>query len=437
MLHLVYEFAKHNNGMNATATTWPLAREQARGALYRALGAIDEISRVRMSIIHTNRLGLIPAPAEFIELLVAHDYRRAGELLNIIVPDGWPHDHAAHAGLSFHLKAIRSNPLEFLWRMRLVVLRSNRTVTGSVNLKGPPDERGMVEIGWGVSPEYRRQGIAVEASEAVMEWICAQPEVRRIIATIPAGNRASIRVAERLGMKATGEHRRDLPVWGDWGCARPRLTTACTRPASTGLLCARHPQIGGTRGRVMPSVRLLTVSYVIEQLLSFDRRFKRIMFCPKCGKPEQQVNAFCRKCGLFLPDFDTITSKVISPEQHFSANTILSIMTAVVSLALSITLYVMFLGKDNTPIVIYLTAGFLTAMFFWQAQVLWRTTQLNQQFPGLKRKNEEWGVEKPREVESKETRQLLGEADLRNVVPSSRVENDTSKSSVVVNRKSD
>jgi RimJ/RimL family protein N-acetyltransferase len=65
----------------------------------------------------------------------------------------------------------------------------------------------------GVVPEYRRQGIAVEASEAVIEWVCSQPQARRIIATIPADNLASIHVAERLGMNATGEFRRNLPVW--------------------------------------------------------------------------------------------------------------------------------------------------------------------------------------------------------------------------------
>lgn len=166
-----------------------------------------------MSIIRTERLDLIIAPIEFIELLVANEYERAGDLLNIIVPDGWPNDDDARAGLSFHLKAIQRNPAQLLWRIRLIVWRSNRTVIGSINLKGLPDENGTVEIGWGVSPEYRRQGIAVEAVEAVTEWVCSEPKVRRIIATIPADNRASIRVAERLGMNATGELRRNLPVW--------------------------------------------------------------------------------------------------------------------------------------------------------------------------------------------------------------------------------
>ena len=155
------------------------------------------------------------------------------------------------------------------------------------------------------------------------------------------------------------------------------------------------------------------------------------MYCPRCGKSEQQENTFCRNCGISLPDLDQIKGKVIPPEQHFAANTTLSVMTAVVSLALAITLYVMFLGKDDTPFVIYLTAGFLTAMFFWQAQILWRTFKLRKQFPGLNRKNEEWDVERTSHLESKPTNKLLNEADLEDVVSASVVEKTTSKLSGV------
>jgi FlaA1/EpsC-like NDP-sugar epimerase len=160
------------------------------------------------------------------------------------------------------------------------------------------------------------------------------------------------------------------------------------------------------------------------------------MFCPKCGKSEQQANTFCRNCGTFLPDFDKLERKIISPKEHFTANTALNIMTAVVSLALAITLYVMFLDKDDTPIVIYLTAGFLTAIFFWQAQVFWRTWLLKKQFPGLNRKNETSIIEKTPPFETTNTRELLNEADLSDVVPPSIVENTTKKLSQKINRKS-
>ena len=137
------------------------------------------------------------------------------------------------------------------------------------------------------------------------------------------------------------------------------------------------------------------------------------MFCPKCGNADQQPETFCRQCGAFLPDFDKLKSREIPPEQHFIANITLNAMTAVASLGLAVTLYVMFLGKEGTPFVIYLTAGFLTAIFFWQVQIFWRTVQLKKQFPGLNRKTES----KAQNVESATTRKLLDEADLRAVIP--------------------
>ena len=156
---------------------------------------------------------IIPASPEFINLLIANEYSLAGELMNIVVPKGWPNDPDAIAGLSWHLKAIERDPNELLWRIRLIVLRSNRTVIGSINLKGMPDKEGTVEIGWGISEDYRGRGIATKATEAVMQWAFSQPDVKRVIATIPGNNIGSERVAQRLGMRQSGEMRRGLPVW--------------------------------------------------------------------------------------------------------------------------------------------------------------------------------------------------------------------------------
>ena len=63
------------------------------------------------------------------------------------------------------------------------------------------------------------------------------------------------------------------------------------------------------------------------------------MFCPKCGTPDQKPETFCRQCGIFLPDFDKLKRKETPPEEHLSANSILNIMTAVVSGALAILLH--------------------------------------------------------------------------------------------------
>ncbi|MEW6206997.1 MAG: hypothetical protein AB1631_01420 [Acidobacteriota bacterium] len=135
------------------------------------------------------------------------------------------------------------------------------------------------------------------------------------------------------------------------------------------------------------------------------------MFCPKCGNADQKPEAFCRRCGIYLPDVDKLEKKVIPPEQHLTANSILSLMTALVSLTLAILLHAFFTSRDDTPPLIYITAGFLTAMFFWQAQTFWRMRQLKKHFP--KRKKEE-----KVEVDALDTNPLIESAAPPSVVES-------------------
>ncbi|HQU85351.1 MAG TPA: hypothetical protein PKY59_19580 [Pyrinomonadaceae bacterium] len=147
------------------------------------------------------------------------------------------------------------------------------------------------------------------------------------------------------------------------------------------------------------------------------------MFCPKCGNADQQTNNYCRNCGTFLPDFDKI-KRQNTPETHLLANSVLNVMTAVGSLALAITLYAMFLGKEGTPFIIYLTAGFLTAVFFWQAQIFIRLQLLKKQLPkGLSGKKEETN-ETP-QIESVKTNQLLNEPKFDDYISPSVIEQTT------------
>lgn len=142
------------------------------------------------------------------------------------------------------------------------------------------------------------------------------------------------------------------------------------------------------------------------------------MFCPNCGKAEQTPNSYCRQCGEFLPDFDKLKKREISPEQHLKANSVLNIMTAVVSLTLAILLYINFLGAENTPVLIYITAGFLTAMFAWQVQIFIRSLILKKQIILPKRD------ETKAELKSA-AKKMLNEADFSNNVPASVGEHTT------------
>ncbi len=146
------------------------------------------------------------------------------------------------------------------------------------------------------------------------------------------------------------------------------------------------------------------------------------MFCSKCGKADQSAETYCRQCGTFLPDLSKPVKREAPPEQHLKVNTVLSVMTVVVSFTLAILLYV-FLGfRPDTHPLIYATAGLLLAMGGWHIQTFIRTRRLKKQWeqrtPGKER-------EISSVVEPVSTSKLLDQPDFRNDVPVSVTENTT------------
>ncbi|HEV7559381.1 MAG TPA: GNAT family protein [Kofleriaceae bacterium] len=158
----------------------------------------------------TSRLVIVPAGIELLQAVIDRDYVMAGAVQQLTIPPTWPGNPDAVDGLPIHLGALRADPSEIPWRIRLVLL--NRIAIGSINLKGPP-RGGSVEIGWGIVPAMRRKGFAAEATAAVIGWLQAQPAIHRITATIDDANTASIRVADRVAMRKTAALHRDLPVY--------------------------------------------------------------------------------------------------------------------------------------------------------------------------------------------------------------------------------
>lgn len=162
-------------------------------------------------MIATRRTTLLEAPPAFLRAIIAGDHARAGEVIEAEIGDDWPGSTEAEAGLPIHLEALERYPAELVWRIRLIIVAGR--VVGSINFKGPPNEQGDVEIGWGLIPTARMRGYATEAAAAAIEWALAQPVVRRVIATIPPDHERSQHVALRLGMQPIAELHRGLPIW--------------------------------------------------------------------------------------------------------------------------------------------------------------------------------------------------------------------------------
>jgi RimJ/RimL family protein N-acetyltransferase len=86
-----------------------------------------------------------------------------------------------------------------------VVDRKSRLVVGNVGYKGPPDEQGMVEIAYGIVPDYEGRGYATEAAALLVRFASENSGVRLIRAhTLPTRN-ASTRVLTKNGFEYIGE----------------------------------------------------------------------------------------------------------------------------------------------------------------------------------------------------------------------------------------
>jgi [ribosomal protein S5]-alanine N-acetyltransferase len=73
-----------------------------------------------------------------------------------------------------------------------------------------------VEILYAVGPELWRRGYATEAARAVLCWAFEFTDLPRVFAGADAGNTASFRVMEKLGMRFAGNRPTavgDTPYW--------------------------------------------------------------------------------------------------------------------------------------------------------------------------------------------------------------------------------
>lgn len=70
-----------------------------------------------------------------------------------------------------------------------------------------PEGWGDVEVGYGISPEFRGRGYATEASLCVRDHGYRERGLDRLVSYIDPGNMASRRVAEKLGAVPDGEFR--------------------------------------------------------------------------------------------------------------------------------------------------------------------------------------------------------------------------------------
>ncbi len=88
----------------------------------------------------------------------------------------------------------------------LLVIRSAPFGAGLVGFKGPPNQNGEVEIGYGIDQNYQGQGYMTEAVRAMISWAFKETSCCSVTApNTKKWNLASQRVLLKAGMKAYEE----------------------------------------------------------------------------------------------------------------------------------------------------------------------------------------------------------------------------------------
>ena len=85
-----------------------------------------------------------------------------------------------------------------------VTLKDSGKMIGTVGFTKIDTSNNSAEIGYVLNPQYHGQGIALEAARRIVEFGFDTVGLHRIEAKFMKGNRASLRVMEKLGMTLEG-----------------------------------------------------------------------------------------------------------------------------------------------------------------------------------------------------------------------------------------
>lgn len=90
-----------------------------------------------------------------------------------------------------------------------------RELWGAIGLTIQPAHK-RAELGYWIGVPYWNQGYATEAASAVVAFGFGALGLHRIYAFVHAGNSASARVLEKIGMRHEGRSREHVRKWGEF-----------------------------------------------------------------------------------------------------------------------------------------------------------------------------------------------------------------------------
>lgn len=155
---------------------------------------------------------LLPLPLEAMKALVAGDRALAGQITGVDLPPFFGDERMIWL-CNYRIAQIEADPASADWLVRVVVSVPEGAAVGHAGFHGPPDERGMVEVGYSVVPEFRRRGYAKAMVRELLARAAAEPQVAVVRASISPDNEASLATVAGFGFTRVGEQWDEEDGW--------------------------------------------------------------------------------------------------------------------------------------------------------------------------------------------------------------------------------
>jgi [ribosomal protein S5]-alanine N-acetyltransferase len=149
-----------------------------------------------MPKIETNRMLFVPFTKEYARA-ASQSRIELQRIFPYTVSEQWPNKDYGEI-IPYIAEQLEINPSREDWSW-LLVNKQDHTLIGEIGCKGGPNIHGIVEIGYGIVPDYQNQGYASEAATGVVKWLMTLPEVNKIVADCLVENKASAKVLQKAG----------------------------------------------------------------------------------------------------------------------------------------------------------------------------------------------------------------------------------------------
>jgi len=140
------------------------------------------------------------------------------------IPDASHSLEETRAELEWHMHGYPRHPELGLWA---TVLKETNALLGHCGLlPWTIDGRDEVEVAYMIDKAYWGQGLGTEAAQAILNYGFQRLGLPRLICLIDADNAASIKVAEKIGMRFEREGEDQLGPFQIYAQANPLLQSS-------------------------------------------------------------------------------------------------------------------------------------------------------------------------------------------------------------------